>query len=129
MKNLTDSLNEIAGSPVFSLNDAGEMVMTVPAGTTLQDGTVTTAPSSFTIPKGRPAPAGRPDDKARLDWLQAQLTLHRTVAMLYVVDGYIVQHMEDGDEVSDVFKGATLADAIDAAMRQPGADGTVWLFD
>ena len=57
-------------------------------------------------------------DKERLDWLEANHTLHKAVEILYVVDGYEVTLMhEDGYTVlSPAFHGADLREAIDKAI-------------
>ncbi len=57
-----------------------------------------------------------PTDTDRLNWLEDQHSLHRSVDMLYVVDGYNVTIMHDGNE-GPCFHGATLREAIDNAMR------------
>ncbi len=62
----------------------------------------------------------------RLKWLEDNHTLHRSVEILYVVDGYEVTVMhEDGvTELSPRFRGETLAAAIDSAMNFSTTDGT-----
>lgn len=72
-----------------------------------------------------PAPAAKQDDAACLDWLEAHHTLHRNVEILYVVDGYEVTVMhEDGvHELSPRAHGATLREAISAAMRSHSERG------
>lgn len=57
-------------------------------------------------------------DAQRLDWLEKFHTLHTSVEILYVVDGYEVTVMnEDGiHELSPRYHGADLRSAIDAAM-------------
>lgn len=55
---------------------------------------------------------------ARIDWLQRMHTLHRSVEMLYVVDGYQVTVCWDGDPISTGYHGETLAAAIDKAMAE-----------
>jgi hypothetical protein len=59
-------------------------------------------------------------DKDRLDWLEANHTLHKTVEILYVVDGYEVTLMhEDGvTELSTRFHGSDLREAIDKAIKK-----------
>ena len=59
-----------------------------------------------------------PPEGARMKWLEDNCTLHRSVEILYVVDGYEVQVMhEDGvTALSPAFHGPTLGEAIDAAM-------------
>lgn len=64
-------------------------------------------------------------DSERLDWFEAQHTLHKSLEVLYVVDGYELSLIaEDGDVVLATFKGETLREAIDQAMsaNQPGGD-------
>lgn len=57
-------------------------------------------------------------DSERLDWYQAQHTLHRSLEVLYVVDGYELSIMaDDGDRVLATYKSETLRDAIDQAIR------------
>lgn len=62
--------------------------------------------------------------KRQIAWLEEKSTLHTRVDILYVVDGYEVEVMhEDGvTSLSPQFHGATLGDAIDAAMKEPGHD-------
>lgn len=56
-------------------------------------------------------------DKARLDWLQAQHTLHRAVEVLYVVDGYELTVTYDGNPITGYrYHGDTLRAAIDLAI-------------
>ena len=57
-------------------------------------------------------------DKERLDWLEANHTLHKSVEILYVVDGYEVTIVdEDGYTVlSPNFHGQNLREAIDKAI-------------
>lgn len=54
-----------------------------------------------------------------LQWLEDNCTLHKSVEILYVVDGYEVQVMhEDGvTELSPRFHGETLASAIGKAIK------------
>jgi hypothetical protein len=54
----------------------------------------------------------------RAAWLQNMHTLHRTVEMLYVVDGYQVTLCWDGTPISPDYHGETLALAIDKAMAE-----------
>lgn len=64
-------------------------------------------------------------DSERLDWYQAQHTLHKSLEVLYVVDGYELSVMaEDGERVVATYRGETLRDAIDQAIRstQPKAE-------
>lgn len=57
-------------------------------------------------------------DSERLDWYQAQHTLHKSLEVLYVVDGYELSLMaEDGETVLATYKGESLRGAIDQAMR------------
>jgi hypothetical protein len=55
-------------------------------------------------------------DAEMLDWLERHHTLHRSVEILYVVDGYEVMLMQDGNEGA-CFHGTTLRAALDNAMR------------
>jgi hypothetical protein len=57
-------------------------------------------------------------DAARLDWIEAQHTLHRSVELLYVVDGYEVEYLYDGNSISKPHRGDSLRAAIDAAMGE-----------
>lgn len=76
-------------------------------------------------------------DSERLDWYQAQHTLHKFIEVLYVVDGYELNLMaEDGERVAATYKGETLRDAIDQAIQSaqpktedsaPAAGTTEWL--
>jgi len=59
-------------------------------------------------------------DADRLDWIEQQHTLHKTVEFTYMVMGYEVQLMYDGNEVGKPFEGKTLRDAIDLAMKYEG---------
>ena len=56
-------------------------------------------------------------DGKRLDWLEEMHTLHKAVEFLYVVDGYNVTLTYDGNALAQ-YHGATLRDAIDAAMLE-----------
>jgi hypothetical protein len=57
-------------------------------------------------------------DAARLDWLAAAHTLHNSVEILYVVDGYTVDVMHhDGATCHKSSHAETLREAIDAAME------------
>ena len=60
-------------------------------------------------------------DTRRFEWLEANNTLHKSVEILYVVDGYEVQVMhEDGvTELSPPYRGATIRAAIDEALLHP----------
>jgi hypothetical protein len=62
---------------------------------------------------------GAREDAARLDWLENNHTLHKSVEIVYVVDGYQVCLLhEDGvTELSPKFEGHDLRSAIDEAMR------------
>jgi hypothetical protein len=58
-------------------------------------------------------------DTERLDWLEAAHTLHNSVEILYVVDGYIVDIMHhDGATCHKSLHGETLRKAIDALLRE-----------
>lgn len=52
----------------------------------------------------------------RLEWLESMHTLHYSVSILYVVDGYQIQQCRYGEEIGDPIHGETLNDAIDLAM-------------
>lgn len=55
----------------------------------------------------------------RLDWLERNHTLHNSVAILYVVDGYEVQFStQDGNNLVAETHGETLRDAIDKCMEE-----------
>lgn len=57
-------------------------------------------------------------DSERLDWYEAQHTLHKSLEVLYTVDGYELSVMaEDGEKVLATYKGESLRDAIDQAAR------------
>lgn len=58
-------------------------------------------------------------DDQRFEWLEANSTLHKSVEILYVVDGYQVQVMhEDGvTELTPAYHGETIREAIDAAIH------------
>lgn len=51
-----------------------------------------------------------------LQWLESMHTLHGSVEILYVVDGYQIQRMFDDSEVGDPIKAETLEDCIDIAI-------------
>lgn len=57
------------------------------------------------------------NDAARLDWLERKHTLHRTIGILYVVDGYRVREEHDYEPIGKAHYGETLRDAMDAAIR------------
>jgi len=50
-----------------------------------------------------------------IEWIERHTTLHTTVSMLYVVDGYEVTLLWDGNPISPVFHGETLLEALNAA--------------
>jgi FtsZ-binding cell division protein ZapB len=56
-------------------------------------------------------------DEERLNWLEAQHTLHKSVEFLYVVDGYDCILMYDSNPKQE-FHGDTLRAAIDAAAKE-----------
>lgn len=59
-----------------------------------------------------------PSDTQIIDWLERQHTLHRTVEVIYVVDGYLVQICYDGTPLKDKeWHGDTLRNAYAAAMQ------------
>lgn len=64
-------------------------------------------------------------DAARLKWLEDNHTLHKSVEILYIVDGYQVTLMhEDGvTALSPCFEGFDLASAIDVAMQATADSG------
>lgn len=55
--------------------------------------------------------------KQALDWLEDKHTLHKSVEITYVVDGYIVE-MIDSKGVQDKFHGTTLLEAINKAAEK-----------
>lgn len=56
-----------------------------------------------------------PSDAEILDWLQRNHTLHYSVELLYVVDGYECTLTNDGNPV-DSYRGDTVREAIAKAM-------------
>jgi hypothetical protein len=55
----------------------------------------------------------------RLDWLERNHTLHNSVAIVYVVDGYEVQFStHDGNNLVAETHGETLREAIDKCMEE-----------
>jgi len=64
-------------------------------------------------------------DTSILDWLERMHTLHVTVEMLYVVDGYRVSINYDDLPVKNLeWRGPNLRDALRQAMlAQPDAPG------
>lgn len=59
------------------------------------------------------------NDAARLDWLERMHTLHKSVDILYVVDGYEVALMHDsGRQLSEMYHGESLREAIDKIMEK-----------
>lgn len=54
-------------------------------------------------------------DEERLNWLEAMHSLHQSVEILYVVDGYEIQVTHDGNPEGKPVHGQTLRHAIDAA--------------
>jgi hypothetical protein len=56
-------------------------------------------------------------DTERLDWLQKNHTLHRSVEILYVVIGYEVRLLVDDLVVHGEFEGEDLRHALDNAMK------------
>jgi len=62
-------------------------------------------------------------DAQIIDWLERQSTLHRQVDILYVVDGYQVTLMYDGEPVSGKqWHGASLREAITKAAKCQNPD-------
>lgn len=57
-----------------------------------------------------------PTDSEILDWLQKWHTLHYSVEILYVVDGYECALMNDGNAV-DTYRGKDVREAIAKAMK------------
>lgn len=53
---------------------------------------------------------------ARMEWLEDMNTLHGTVEMLYVVDGYQLTYTYYDSQIGEPVHGATLAEAIDKAI-------------
>lgn len=51
-----------------------------------------------------------------LQWLESMHTLHGSVEILYVVDGYQIQRKFDDSEVGEPIKAKTLEDCIDIAI-------------
>lgn len=62
----------------------------------------------------------RKRDQDRLNWIESQTTLHRSVDILYVVDGYAVTVIDStfGRAWEKTFHGTSFREAIDAAMRE-----------
>lgn len=57
------------------------------------------------------------NESDRLGWVERHSTLHTEVQILYVVDGYEVSVEHDsGRRLHGPWHGATLGDAIDAAI-------------
>ena len=57
-------------------------------------------------------------DKIRLDWMERMNTLHVTVEIIYVVDGYEVTI--DRESSREEYRGDTLREALDNAMKGGG---------
>lgn len=53
-----------------------------------------------------------------IEWLQSMHTLHGTVEILYVVDGYQIQRTYDDVEIGVPIKANTLAECIDIAVEK-----------
>lgn len=51
-----------------------------------------------------------------LQWIESMHTLHGSVEILYVVDGYQIQRKFDDSEVGEPIKAKTLEDCIDIAI-------------
>lgn len=51
-----------------------------------------------------------------LQWLESMHTLHASVEILYVVDGYQIQRKFDDSEVGEPIKAKTLEDCIEVAI-------------
>ncbi len=71
------------------------------------------------------APISLRNDLALLDWLETAHTLHKAVAILYVVDGYTCTLTYDSDEIA-VFHGPTMRVALGKAMDAYHAGGITW---
>lgn len=54
-------------------------------------------------------------DAERLDWLESQATLHKQPEILYVVDGYMVEIVDDRERTMLAGRGDDLRAAIDKA--------------
>lgn len=52
-------------------------------------------------------------DSSRVDWLEAQFTLHYSLEFLYVVDGIEVVRLHDGSPVTPELHGKDIREAID----------------
>lgn len=58
------------------------------------------------------------EDKARLDLIESNSTLHKEVEILYLVDCYEVTILNDRNGSSISYRGETLRTAIDNAMKK-----------
>jgi hypothetical protein len=58
-------------------------------------------------------------DARRLDFLEAESTLHKQPEILYVVDGYLLEIVDERSRTMRAGKGETLRAAIDSAMEKP----------
>ena len=56
-------------------------------------------------------------DSEMLDWLEDNHSLHRSVDILYVVDGYEVSVTHDSTPLHVTVRGDNLRDAISKAME------------
>lgn len=68
--------------------------------------------------KAEAAAAASAKDAGRLDWLEREHTLHTSVEILYVVDGYDIDVIERDCTVVSTAHGDTLRTALDAAIAQ-----------
>lgn len=53
-----------------------------------------------------------------LEWLEEMHTLHYSIEILYVVVGYRITQLRDGEETGRVAEGPSLAAAIDIAIKE-----------
>lgn len=54
----------------------------------------------------------------QLAWLEKMHTLHYSVEILYVVTGYQITQLRDGEETGKSAEGETLEDAINIAIAE-----------
>lgn len=57
------------------------------------------------------------NDKDRLDWLEKQHTLHKSIEFTYVVSGYTLEFLYDGNVVMG-WEGQDIRECIDRAMAE-----------
>ena len=58
------------------------------------------------------------EDKAMLDWLEHENSLHKNTSFLYVVDGYELEIENDRIGNTETFQGTSLRHAIREAMKE-----------